>query len=533
MVNKVGNKAAFLTRPDEALRDEVELVDAVKGCRTCKWFWGAIPPYGPFPSHDWHETYPPEIKNGPPPSDDRQVLWAQVDLTGSHLVEPAVLRGCRKAPIMTVGINPNMTGFFPSAGSGRWSYPWFRDRATYAYYYRHATIYQESFGAESIEAGVVPGSEVRAPITGRLEVKRSQCHRWMEFRFFAEDQPENADVPTAVIERDWPADDVFTVFAENTQHRKLGADRLAASRQPNYIKVEAGDLVAALTSPQATQGVDLYANKTGYYEQFMPTLARFGDFLNRSGFENANLSMGEDVSMNDLVACASPGWGDQYDIPRERIADNCAKHKHFALDQIVQSQPALIVVVSDSSLTMFDLAVRAAGGELELDFADKDIYALLRETRERACHMRLPLATGEVISSRLLVVPHFSYSDNFNEQSRFTRRAYELFCAQYPIDAEALSDAKRIRARADDNYISVDLQANEDPLQDTLSKAAWATLMAYHYQPQELMFETLVDEHERRPLISDVNAEHLERDPYSCQFCDNTHWQFPEGCEYR
>ena len=106
---------------------EVAMVEQVKNCTDCQWFWGAIQPYGPFPAYDWQqEEYPNAVKHGPPSSDgDKPVFWCKVEQTGAQAVEPAILRGCRKAPIMTIGINPNMTGFFAGAKSASWVYPWF------------------------------------------------------------------------------------------------------------------------------------------------------------------------------------------------------------------------------------------------------------------------------------------------------------------------------------------------------------------------------------------------------------------------
>jgi hypothetical protein len=48
--------------------------------------------------------------------------------------------GCRKAPIMTIGINPNLTAFAPGRAGASWCYPDFSDASggdaatKYAYY---------------------------------------------------------------------------------------------------------------------------------------------------------------------------------------------------------------------------------------------------------------------------------------------------------------------------------------------------------------------------------------------------------------
>ena len=48
----------------------------------------------------------------PQSSDEKPVEWVDAVSAGKKFVEPAILRGCRKAPVMTVGINPNLSAYF-------------------------------------------------------------------------------------------------------------------------------------------------------------------------------------------------------------------------------------------------------------------------------------------------------------------------------------------------------------------------------------------------------------------------------------
>lgn len=513
--------------------NEVELVDAVKECRDCQWFWGATPPYGPFPSHDWRETYPVEIRNGPQPSNPNTdpILWAKVELTGQKLVEPAVLKGCRKAPIMTVGINPNMTAYFAGSKAAQWSYPWFSESATYAYYYRYASIYQESFSLDTIKEAAIDGTQIMAPINGTVVVSRSSSHRWMQFAFFNEQDKDN---PEMVIERAWQPDERLVVVIFNKRKESTEspfAESIASAKPKNHIDVKQGELVALQIAPTAQSDVDLYANRTGYYERFLEPLGRFNNYL-KADFPNINLAMGEDVSMHDLVGCASPGWSAGYDIPRERIAHNCVDKNQYLMDQVKQSRPKLIIVVSDSSLKMLNEGVKAAGGVIELDFEGVDIYTLLEETTKRVHNLKLPLANGETIVSRIITTPHFSYPDNFKDQSRFTDDAWALFSEQFPEIVKLLDKEERLNSLAGSGYVSVHIKTDDD-LKDEITHAAWRVLMDYHFQPYELMFEALLDQHEREPFITDKSAAHLGRDPANCFFCDNKQWQFPGGCDYK
>ncbi len=501
--------------------DEVELVDAVKDCRDCQWFWGATPPYGPFPSHDWSETYPKEIHDGPTPTaeDVKSVLWAKVDLTGQNQAEPAVLKGCRKAPIMTIGINPNMTAYFAGPTASQWSYPWFSKSATYAYYYRYATIYQESFSQQTINGTAIDGTQIYAPFKGEVEITRNSSHRWMQLTFFSEGNEGDAD---AIIERAWMPDERLVVVIDDRREKGSKAPR---------IPVEEHELVALQISPQIQKDVELYANKTGYYERFLPVLHDFNEYL-KTDFPNCALSMGEDVSMHDLVGCASPGWSAGYDIPRERIADNCVNKNQYLLDQVKQSRPKLILVVSDSSLRMLHEGVKAAGGDIELEYQGEDIFSLLEETCTRVHNLRLPVAGGDPVVSRIIITPHFSYEDNFRNQSRFTQNGWALFASQYPEVVTLLTQEKRINSREGSAYVSVYLEA-DDELEAQITHSAWRVLMNFHFQPYELMLQGLLHQHDIDPFITDKEAVHLGRDPANCFFCDNKQWTFPDGCDYK
>src|ERR1700709_640105 len=103
---------------------EVALAETAKGCRTCNWFWKGTKPYGPYPSYDWTTDFPPEVVRNEKQSAtlaDPQP-WLGGKLIGSGFQDPGVMHGCRKAPIMTIGINPNMTAWFPYSSSAGWIY---------------------------------------------------------------------------------------------------------------------------------------------------------------------------------------------------------------------------------------------------------------------------------------------------------------------------------------------------------------------------------------------------------------------------
>ena len=93
---------------------EVKLVFDLKTCRTCTFFWPqkGAQPYGPYPAYDFLQNYPKEKKA--PSKDAFSYPWVDAITADPGFPEPEVVDGCRKAPIMTIGINPNLTAFLMS-----------------------------------------------------------------------------------------------------------------------------------------------------------------------------------------------------------------------------------------------------------------------------------------------------------------------------------------------------------------------------------------------------------------------------------
>jgi hypothetical protein len=235
--------------------------------------------------------------------------------------------------------------------------------------------------------------------------------------------------------------------------------------------------------------------------------------------------------MHDMVGCASPGWGKNLDIPRERIADNCVNRNRYMVEQLIQSKPRLVLIVSNSSLSMFADGFTKACGKIDLDFKDRDIFDLLEET----CEQRRTITWHDgmtTFTSRLIATPHFSYATNFEEQSRFSIDAWEIFNHQYPADTEVLVNNKRVSIREGENFMSVMVCREGDEIQNSISATAWKLLMDYHYNPYALISDALIAEQETFPLITDKEAGHLDRAPGGCSFCVNEKWIFTEGCDY-
>ncbi|GAA5446217.1 hypothetical protein Misp06_04426 [Microbulbifer sp. NBRC 101763] len=116
------------------LPTEVELIYEVMPCNAmrtaqepsgkkhaCTYFrkWGN------YHSYDYKEDGPPAQPGIEQPS----------QYVGLAPLTPEVLSGCRKSPIMAIGINPNLPGFFSSRKNS--VYPLFDDYKQFAHYFRY------------------------------------------------------------------------------------------------------------------------------------------------------------------------------------------------------------------------------------------------------------------------------------------------------------------------------------------------------------------------------------------------------------
>ncbi len=498
--------------------EEIKLVHEVKNCDTCAWFWGGIPPYGPYPAFDWKKTCPKAILDHPPQTEDTlPIRWTTAEGVGQKLVEPAVLRGCRKAPIMTIGINPNLTAYFPSQQGATWAYPWFEQDANYAYYYRHASVYQESLDLEDIQTHLIPETELIGESDGWLiHVERGSDHRWLQLTVKYRDREK-----PVTHEMAWTPEARAVVLVNSTRPDDI----------PNTDPtIKEGIPFAGKLAPPQGQPVQINANGTGYYQRFIPVLEKFKARIG-GPLADAPLAMGEDVCMQDMVACASPGWSSAYDIPRKAIQANCVNKHDFAMRQLLQSNPGVVVLVSTSSLSMFAESFIEAGGDFGLDYRDRDIYDLLEETSQRRCYMTYE-KDGQSLRARILATPHFSYGENFRTQSRFSEAAWQAFQKEYPANAKTLSEENRVYDTTWNGYVPIKLSGPEDDIKEKVGVAAWRLLMAHFYDPYELLAQALEDEYNHGNLGYDPDRRHLIRTEGNCKFCVNSEWQFPEGCEY-
>jgi hypothetical protein len=499
---------------------EVQLALDVKQCRECQWFWGGIPPYGPYPSFDWTRKFPAIFREEKQQTMGRKATpLMEAPCTGYNLVDPAIMHGCRKAPIMTIGINPNLTSYFKGKNNAAWAYPCFSDPANYAYYYRFQTIYQESVEQEIIAGNLIPGTELVAEHDGwLLDVQRGSDHRWLELVIQYE-----CELDIRFVELAWDIDARYVVRVNRVRKQ------FTIGRTFSFKK---GEVIAAkLAYPDNRDGL-LYENPTRYYQQFIPMLRGLSDYINKTDSgQKVDLSIGEDVAQHDMIGCASPGWSESYDIPIETITRKCVGKKGFAQLQVLQSKPEILVIVGKSSMKMFG---EYFGPYLDLDYRGKDIYQLLKETCSRKKYLSINL--GEYsLKSRLIVCPHFSYSSNYFAQSRLSEEAWIAFQKDFPDDVEFLRGLDGVLSENGYNGVTaIKIEGRKDAIQKDVSAAAWSVMMAYHYDPVKMIADVLIEEFEQGNLGINSTGKHLKRSAGPCNFCHNELWNFEtdQGCMY-
>jgi hypothetical protein len=492
---------------------EVQLVEDVKGCRTCNWFWKGSPPYGPYPAFDWATDYPPEAARSEtqPSGSIPPQPWLAAKLVGSAVPDPGIMHGCRKAPIMTIGINPNMTAWFPYTSSASWIYPAFSKKERFAYYYRHFTLYQESLSADFVRTHLSadPKERLIAEDDGYITASsRENSHNYIQL---------------AVRYRGRLTDNFYELVWKPEERWVVVQNGGYPDKPESWFKK--GDTLAGRFDPPTEGTAEIYENAAGYYQRMVPVLERFKKLTN---LDAVNLTIGEDVAQHDMVACASPGWQSKFDMPMDRIAYNCVSSKGYMVSQFVQSQPAFVVMVSSSALAMF----RSVFGPFMTMKEDGDIYQMLVETCRRPTYVAIDIGPVK-FRSRIVVSPHFSYPDGFLPGARMSDDAWKAFADDYRADRELLEKNKRVTpdplAMPGPYLIKL---APKDDLRAGLSVAGQAVLDGHYVDPFQLLAQAMADEYKSGTITFDPKTGHLGRGKGPCKFCINDQWQFPEGCVY-
>jgi nucleoside phosphorylase len=523
---------------------EIKLAHQVRSCGTCSFFWPENKlnqPFGPYTAYDFDVNAPHAAahKLGSASSP-----WILGRTRPPAYPEAEILNGCRKAPIMTIGINPNMTPFSPGRAGMASCYPtFFSDDgsnawAKYAWYYRYRTAYQERLASDFVRRFILPGGAVYASRPGIVTgASRPDSNPAWSLSVRYQGDAEDTVIHLPGTQGDFP----YMVLFD--------------AHPPNNI-FAAGDLLAGRLAVPGGIQAEIEQQPEGYYMQFVPVLQKFQQTLRQAG-HHANLSMGEDVCELDMVACASPHWnpgflgGSQQSI--DTIVNNCVSHNAWAMKQLIQTRPAALYIVSESSWRMFRGSFGAhvrRDPPLSSTPVDHD-FTLLRETTDanHPCNFVIDVEIDGMkyqCTTRIVITPHFSYDDNFYPQYRISQPDWQNFAQTQSACVAALTllngfTVVPANPKYPGQYVVIQLSSDAEKaaasrvwLQQQFP-AAWQVLEGFYFEPRAMMAAVLDDLFKQGTLTwqnQDNGPGFLARTSGSCHFCVNQHWQFPQGCPY-
>jgi len=513
---------------------EIDLVFNVRPCSTCSFFWpedSSKQPYGPYPCYDFDSNTPVESS---PERKPNSFVWLKGTTRPAAFPDAEVMDGCRKAPIMTIGINPNLTAFALGKTGASWVYPSFSsDGGTdswtkYAYYYRYRSVYQEHLDLRFIDEFLLPEGRIKAEKPGvMLESRRLSDDPAYDIRV----QYDGDASPTAIH-----------------LAGKLGQPRYVVLIDANQRFAKSDLLAARLNVPAGRKG-DIYAEPIGYYMQMLPVLRIFESYLNEQGHAGVRLQVGEDVGQVDMVACASPHWGPEWlggnNQSVNNIILNCVHRNAWAMKQLLQTRPAIVFLVGQASWNMFRQSfghhIRAQ--PLLPPYPADGPYTLLRLTTQQECRLEFSTEIGRGafnISTRVVITPHFSYNENFLPQFRMSEQAFAAFEKEYPSAAVFLQNDPRIKFQKQTGaFVAAGIQTDASAILaeiKTKFSSASPRLMAAYYDPHRMMAAVLEQLYQSGRLSytnpKDGSPGFLSRGDGPCSFCVNNHWKFPKGCPY-
>jgi hypothetical protein len=513
---------------------EIDLVYNVRPCGTCGFFWpgdSTQQPYGPYPCYDFDSNTPDEKE---PVGNASSFVWIQGTTRAATFPDAEVMDGCRKAPIMTIGINPNLTAFALSTTGASWCYPSFSsDGGTdswtkYAYYYRYRSVYQEHFDFEFAKTFLLQQDRIKAEKPGvMLSSARANYTPDYAIRVQYDGDPS----PTAIHISDKPGVPRHVILFDAGKRFK------------------GGDALAARLDMPPGRKADVYGQPISYYTQMTPVLGNFQKFLNAKGHADAHLRVGEDVGQLDMVACASPHWGKEWlggtNQSVNNVVSNCVRKNAWAMKQVVQTRPAILFLVGQASWNMFrETFGHLIQGKPALPNLPEDgPYTLLRLTSQNDYRLVFDTKIDGMdygLSTRLVITPHFSYNVNFLPQFRMGENALNAFASAYPDASKFLNTDPRIEfQKPAGGFAAFGLKANASAVlaeMKTKFPSAANELEAAYYDPHQIMAGVLEAMFDKGELSYTKGAGgqpgFLSRGEGPCTFCVNDHWTFPKGCPY-
>jgi hypothetical protein len=314
------------------LPSEVELVFEVMPCNALRVAQepGKAPhPCSYFRKWGTYHSYDYETAEAPPQPSIVQLT----QYLGRATLVPELLSGCRKAPLMAVGINPNLPGWWPATRNS--INPLFDDYRQYAHYFR----YRE---------------------TAKLDIPRDQYDR---FRAGADDSP-------------------------------LVGNDLPVPKDPQGFR----------TIPIALQPMAMYQN----YGSLLNDLAK------EMEWRDHRLSIGEDLSYGNMVACPSAKWINKRDpadpqmppmstTEQVGIVAECFHLRRYFLRQLFQSLPRVLLIFSQSTTDAFL-------GEMDghITTANAKPGDQIEDLLQRVVRLEYGKAGDQTLSARVIFSPHIT-----------------------------------------------------------------------------------------------------------------------------
>lgn len=492
---------------NKELAPEVSLVWEVMTClglRTtydrpdspCHWFNDH---YGPYPAYASREVDPLAGTRT-----DKKGSLPAVSM-GKRYNVPEIMAGCRKAPIMSIGINPNLTAYQHGINGTTWCYPYFDDIAGYAKHLRYRTVNQERFPLDFIRTHLIPETHTVAKADGKIagmSVKNDVLALNLEY---PDGEAETIRLP----------DDHVLLFDTR--------DPYGSGASTNVF--EKGDVIAGQLALPENVETEVLREPVGYYLRFQKMIETFRA-MGDEALGNSQVRLGEDASMGDMVSCASPGWNAYFpDATRMGIVEECVKKRQHFRKQVIQSRPAVIVFSGGAALEMFMEA-------FPIEIMPKIDENQTTYERLKACLDNpswLHYVNGEAsFRSRIVFSPHFSYADNFKAGCRLRADEWDTFEGTYPEDAE------RVQGRRETTFsgVLVSINPSEEPYSTDLSAEGKSYLSNRYIDPIDAIAKVMLQEYDEKRLQLDNAGEHLVRTDGPCKFCKNELFQLGEGCLY-
>src|SRR5262245_15197317 len=241
--------------------------------------------WGRYHSYDY-ETAGPPLKPG---------IVQRIQYVGRGPLVPEILSGCRKAPIMAVGINPNLPGWWPLSRNA--INPLFDDYKQYAHYFRYRA-------------------------TAKLQIPKPK------YEGFGGNTPQDAPLTTSTPPE--PSTSELNVPVDSHGCRTIPVERQALAMYENYESL-LKDLALAMGWPghKLAIGEDLsYGNMVG-----CPS----AKWISRPDPDDHGVPRMPPMTPQEL----------------EGIVRECFHNRKYFLRQLFQSLPTVLLVFSQSTADAF------------------------------------------------------------------------------------------------------------------------------------------------------------------------------------